>query len=202
VDVIDVASEIIVVAATCTSNRGPEYSEQEAGVAFRRFLVHKLKPFIDSKYCTLTDRENTAVMGSSMGGRVSFLLAWEYPEVFSMAGCLSPAFSNPNLDFARNREGGAPDVRLYMDNGGLGIDRRLQTGTAEMLDILQGLGFEQGRNIVWVRDLEADHNEAAWAKRVWMPLIYFFGEGPQEWIRELPPIENQSGGDGAPSSGS
>jgi len=185
--------EIIVVAATCTSNRGPEYSETEAGAAYCRFVAKKLKPFIDSKYRTLADRDHTAVMGSSMGGRVSFLLAWEYPEVFSMAGCLSPSFEKETLELARNLEGEAPAVRFYMDNGGIGLEERLQTGAAEMLSILQGLGFEQGRDLVWIRDLEAEHNEAAWAKRVWMPLLYFFGEGPQEWVRELPPISSLEG---------
>ncbi|MBU1693020.1 MAG: histidine kinase [Verrucomicrobia bacterium] len=185
--------EIIVVAATCTSHRGPEYSETEEGAAYRRFLVEKLKPFIDTNYRTLGDRDHTAVMGSSMGGRVSFLLAWEYPEFFSMAGCLSPSFEKETLELARTREGGAPAVRFYMDNGGIGLEERLQPGAAEMLSILQGLGFEQGRDLVWVRDLEAEHNEAAWARRVWRPLLYFFGEGPQEWMDELPPIPSTEG---------
>lgn len=180
--------EIIVVAAYCTPDRPKEYAETEQGAAYRRFLVRHLKPFVDAKYRTLPDREHTAVMGSSMGGRVSFLLAWEYPEVFSMAGCLSPSFEKETFDQARNREGGAPNVRFYMDHGGVGLDEQLQAGAVEMLSILQELGYEQGRNLVWFRDAEADHHEAAWARRVWMPLLYFFGEGPQDWIRDLPPI--------------
>ncbi|HOW97370.1 MAG TPA: alpha/beta hydrolase-fold protein [Kiritimatiellia bacterium] len=180
--------EIIVVAATCTSNRFPEYSETEAGSAFRRFLARDLKAFIDAKYRTMPDRAHTAVMGSSMGGRVSFLLAWEYPDVYSMAGCLSPSFSDETLALARAKQEDPPAVRFYMDNGGIGLEERLQTGIDQMLPLLQDMGFEQGDNLVWFRDIAAEHNEAAWAKRVWMPLLYFFGQGPQDWIRELPPI--------------
>lgn len=180
--------EIIVVAATCTSNRFPEYAETEQGGAFRRFLAKDLKAFIDSKYRTLAGREHTAVMGSSMGGRVSFLLAWEYPDVFSMAGCLSPSFSDETLALARAKQESPPAVRFYMDNGGIGLEERLQKGIDRMLPLLQGMGFEQGNNLVWVLDPDAEHNEAAWAERVWMPLLYFFGEGPQDWITDLPPI--------------
>ncbi|MCH2056662.1 MAG: alpha/beta hydrolase-fold protein [Thalassotalea sp.] len=36
-----------------------------------------------------TDRANTYVMGSSMGGLISLYASIEYPEVFGGAACLS-----------------------------------------------------------------------------------------------------------------
>ncbi|NOZ08775.1 MAG: hypothetical protein GXO91_07880, partial [FCB group bacterium] len=83
---------IIIVGIYSTDARTAEYSPQHLGTAYTRFLIEELKPFIDSQYRTLTGPENTAVMGSSMGGLISFDLAWEHPEVFGMAGCLSSAF--------------------------------------------------------------------------------------------------------------
>jgi hypothetical protein len=44
---------------------------------YGRFLVENLKPLIDGKYRTLTDPANTAAMGSSLGGVVSFYLGWQ-----------------------------------------------------------------------------------------------------------------------------
>jgi predicted alpha/beta superfamily hydrolase len=60
--------------------------------AYRDYLVQVVKP-LDRPDLSHASRiaSNTAVMGSSMGGCVSFLLLWEHPEVFSRAGCLSPS---------------------------------------------------------------------------------------------------------------
>ena len=43
-----------------------------------------------------------------------------------------------------------------------------------------------GENLLWCLDDEAEHNEEAWSKRVWMPLLFFFGTGELPWIKELP----------------
>jgi predicted alpha/beta superfamily hydrolase len=60
---------------------------------YGRFLVETLKPLIDAKYRTLTEPTATAVMGSSLGGVVSFYLGWQRPEVFGKLGCLSSTFT-------------------------------------------------------------------------------------------------------------
>ena len=49
---------------------------------YGRFLVETLKPLIDAKYRTLQAPGSTAVMGSSLGGVVSFYLGWQWPKVF------------------------------------------------------------------------------------------------------------------------
>ncbi|MBU0676670.1 MAG: effector binding domain-containing protein [Verrucomicrobia bacterium] len=178
--------EIIVVGATCTADRSDEYGYTDKGKLYRRFMVETLKPFIDETYRTLPDRENTAIAGSSMGGIASFLLAWEYPDVFSKAGCFSPAFWL-DFDAVEKSEWPKQPARIYIDNGGQGIERRLQPGCDLMLDVLRKKGFVLGDNLVWFQNPEAEHNEAAWAERAWRALLYFFGTQPNEWIDELPP---------------
>ncbi len=59
------------------------------GDKYAKFIVKTLKPFIDSHYRTLIDRENTVIMGSSMGGLMSLYLALQYPEVFGKAAIFS-----------------------------------------------------------------------------------------------------------------
>jgi len=49
---------------------------------YGRFLVETLKPLMEGKYRTLNGPVNTAAMGSSLGGVVSFYLGWQWPEVF------------------------------------------------------------------------------------------------------------------------
>ncbi|TRX22038.1 alpha/beta hydrolase [Flavobacterium franklandianum] len=59
---------------------------------YLEFIVKTLKPAIDSKYRTKTNARNTAIMGSSLGGLVSYYAVLKYPEIFGKAGVFSPAF--------------------------------------------------------------------------------------------------------------
>jgi predicted alpha/beta superfamily hydrolase len=169
-------NEVIVVGIYNTPERADEYGDTKLGRAYMRFLVEKVKPMIDSMYRTLPDRENTAVMGSSMGGLMSFLLIWNYPEIFSMAGCLSPVFREPLIRSVAAYEGADKKIKIYMDNGGVGLDDELQKGCDGMLQALYKIGFLMNGNLVWYKDSTAEHNERAWAARVWRPLTFMFGK--------------------------
>ncbi len=171
--------EIIIVGVYNTPDRSEEYAYTEKGRAYMRFLTTRLKPFIDERYRTLPDRAHTAVMGSSMGGLISFLLVWYHADVFAMAACLSPAFVPPydRHSVGAVRDGPAPawPTKIYIDNGGVGREARLQPGCEAMLAALQARGLELGRNLYWFRDPGAEHSERAWARRVWRPLLFLFG---------------------------
>jgi len=56
---------------------------------YLKFIVNDLKPYIDENYNTLTDKDNTIIIGSSMGGLISIYALCEYPDVFGKAACLS-----------------------------------------------------------------------------------------------------------------
>ncbi|MBI3195247.1 MAG: histidine kinase [Ignavibacteriae bacterium] len=168
--------EINVVGINNSPDRSPEYSQTKKGEAYQKFIVQILKPMIDNEYRTLTDRANTGVMGSSMGGLASFLLVWNYPEVFSMAGCLSPAFPEETIAEAEQFNGPEKNIRLYIDNGGVGLEKELQIGCDLMLPVLRKKGFVDGKNLEWFLDKKAEHNERAWAARLWRPLMFMFGK--------------------------
>lgn len=169
--------EIIIVGIYNTYQRRVEYVNKDTGYAYMKFIVDELKPFIDKTYRTLSDRNSTAVGGSSLGGLISFMLAWEYPEVFSMAACLSPAFKIDKIDYVStvlNYSGPKKSIKIYIDNGGVGLDEKLQPGVDEMISALKEKGYNQGNDLFWFNDLTAEHNERAWSKRVWRFLKYFF----------------------------
>lgn len=170
---------VIIVGMYCTDNRYIEYSENDTGYAYLNFIANDLKPIIDNRYRTKPDRENTAIAGSSMGGLISFMAAWEYPDVFSKAACLSPALkirSYNYVDNVMNYDGEKKDILLYIDNGGIALDDSIQTGVNQMLAALENKGFEPDKDYVWYKDENAVHNEAAWAKRAWRFLTLFFNE--------------------------
>lgn len=169
--------EIIVVGIYNTYQRGSEYNQTDLGYAYMRFIVKELKPFIDSTYRTLPDRKNTAVGGSSSGGLISFMMLWEYPDIFSKAACISPAFKISDIDFVssvKNYSGNKKDIKIYIDNGGVGLEKELQPGIDEMLIALKDKGYMENQDLLWVKDSSAEHDEAAWAKRVYRFLEFFF----------------------------
>ncbi len=171
--------DIIIVGICNTHKRRTEYANTPDGYRYIKFLTEELKPFIDKTYRTLPDKGNTAVGGSSLGGLISLIMLWENPDVFSKAACLSPAFKVSEYDYVtvvRNSKNFDKDIKLYIDNGGVGLDSLLQPGINEMLDALKEKGFELGKEIYWFKDEEAEHSEAAWAERSWRFLKFLFGK--------------------------
>ncbi|HEY7751067.1 MAG TPA: alpha/beta hydrolase-fold protein, partial [Ignavibacteriaceae bacterium] len=171
---------IIIIGIYNSVERRSEYANNDTGYAYIKFMIEELKPFIDSRYKTLPDAIHTAVIGSSLGGLISFIIAWENPEIFSMAACLSPAIKIDRYDYVsviKNYSGEKNPDKIYIDNGGIGGEEELQPGIDETLSLLYKYGYEDGKNLFWIKDPSSGHNETAWANRVWRPLIYFFGTG-------------------------
>lgn len=54
-------------------------------------IVHTLKPYVDSHYRTMSDKGHTAMVGSSVGGLLTFYAGVLYPEVFGSLGVFSPS---------------------------------------------------------------------------------------------------------------
>ena len=165
--------EIIVVGIYNSDDRLEEYSDTEKGEKYRKFIIEELKPFVDSKYRTLTDNKNTAIIGSSMGGLASFLIAWKHPEVFSMAGCMSSSFHyNDDKVFKMMDEhtGSKKHIKFYIDHGEDGLIRG-----QKMFCKLTQVGYVIGTDIDYFYARGAEHNETEWAKRLERPLIFFFG---------------------------
>lgn len=169
----------IIVALYNTEDRQEEYGDTEKGGAYMRFVVEKVKTVIDGAYRTVSGRHGTFVMGSSMGALISFLLVWNHPEVFSAAACLSPAFvygGNNVIPLVQEYRGPRKEIRLYFDNGTVGLDRELQEGCDEMIEALQEKGFVLGRDVEWYLDEGAEHSEAAWSRRLWRSLRFLLGK--------------------------
>jgi predicted alpha/beta superfamily hydrolase len=56
------------------------------------FIINTLKPYVDDNYLTLSDKQNTTIFGSSVGGLISFYALLKFPDVFGNAGVFSPSF--------------------------------------------------------------------------------------------------------------
>ena len=165
-----ILKEIIIVGIYNNEDRLQEYSDSEKGNNYMKFITEELKPFIDTNYRTISNARNNAVLGSSMGGLISLLIVWKYPDIFSMAGCMSSSFYYDNDKiFNTVSTGSRPDIKIYIDHGEDGLTRG-----QKMFALLTERGFLIGSNIDYFYAPGAEHNESAWADRLERPLLFFF----------------------------
>jgi len=97
------------------------------GFDFIEFIVHTLKPEIDSRFRTLPDRDNNAIGGFCRGAVFPIIMGISYPDVFSKVMSMSPAvwlaeeggawLSNNNLINYINSETMPEDVLFYLEIG-------------------------------------------------------------------------------------
>lgn len=189
--------EVIIVALSCSdkfSGRGrfSEYSIFDitlgkafgtrpikgSGKIYLDYLVHVLKPEIDARFRTLSDKQNTAMMGSSMGGVISNQAAILYPEVFGRIACLSSAFYVGLDDIAALNEQAdfSKITKYYMDTGdqeqGLGSLSDYLTSNDRIHRILRHkIPSDRYR----FRIIEGGiHHESAWKDRLADVLRFLF----------------------------
>ncbi len=168
-----IIEEIIVVGINNTADRLEEYSNSAKGNLYLRFIIEELMPFIDNNYPVLKEKENRAIMGSSMGGLSSFLMLWKYPDVFSKAACLSSSFYYDNFDaihLVKNTKN-KKTIKIYIDHGEDGIE-----GSQKMFAALTKNGYLLGKDFDYYYAPGKKHNEQSWAERLERPLRFLFGK--------------------------
>jgi enterochelin esterase-like enzyme len=188
---------VIVVGVWSTTERGPEYSPWHRASDYARFLVEELMPRVNAEFRTLTGPANTAVMGSSMGGLLSYYLVTYHPDRFGACGCVSTHFPFSErvvADFLRDTARTTPPdtvpyivrdierglrapagARYWFDFGGQGLDSAYGPTHAIVKAWLERQGRVEGRDFVVRRYPEATHNEASWRARLEDPLTFLFG---------------------------
>jgi len=77
------------------------------------FIVKTLKPYIDNHYRTKPKAKNTIIMGSSLGGLVSYYAILKYPETFGKAGIFSPSFWFSNNIYTLTEQATKIKTKIY-----------------------------------------------------------------------------------------
>jgi predicted alpha/beta superfamily hydrolase len=171
--------EIIIVGIYNQKDRIDEYNYfSEKGKKYANFMIKELKPFIDDKYRTIPASFQTALMGSSMGGLISFQLFWNFPNIFGMAACLSNSFwVNDRHVFEmikNNRHHFGKKNKLYVDCGS--EEKELIEDFNRMVKILKKINSETEFHFGSYIDQGSFHTENDWANRLHIPLRFLFGK--------------------------
>lgn len=146
------------------------------GHLYADFLANTLKPYIDNTYRTLPQAKNTALVGSSMGGLISFYTGMRYPEKFGNLGIFSPSFwfaKDEMISFIRNNSKQIKRTRFYF-LAGRQESAQMTADVEEIVPILLKKGARE-KNIHTKLDDYGTHSEAYWSKEFPAAFRWLFG---------------------------
>jgi predicted alpha/beta superfamily hydrolase len=153
---------------------------------YLRFITEELKPYIDKNFSVLTDRANTFIAGSSMGGLISMYAICEYPDVFGGAACVSTHWpgtftlaNNPIPDaFIKYLDKHLPNPathKIYFDCGDQTLDALYPGIQKRVDDIMIKRGYTAAN---WQSKYfpGEDHSEKSWSKRLSIPFTFLLAK--------------------------
>lgn len=163
------------------------------GDLYADYVRDVVRPLIESRY---GKPGKVGVMGSSLGGLISFHQVLRDPGLWDFAASLSGTFGwgsigakNETL-IARFQKSGKQGTKLYLDSGGGPGSGCVDSDgdgtnddspdaednyceTLQLRDVLSSKGYVFDQDLWHWWENGAPHNEAAWAARVFRPLQAF-----------------------------
>ena len=137
------------------------------------FIVNTLKPYVDSNYRTISNRESTGIMGSSMGGYISHYGVLKHQDIFSKAGIFSPSYWFSDTVWTFTTEMGKQNnMKLYQLIGGQeGVEAVADMWA--MHDVLANLGFNEDE-LLSLEVPDGEHNETFWRNQFAAAYLWMF----------------------------
>lgn len=164
----------------------PDYKQRgEKAMKYSRFVVNELLPLLRRNFRVREEPSSVAIAGFSLGGLSAFDIGWNYPHVFGKVGVFSGSFwwrskayqdgYDETTDRIMHRivrstdaksnqcfwfQCGTEDETSDRNNNGI-ID--VIEDTLDLIAELEQIGFEKGKDIVYVEVQGGRHNESTWA---------------------------------------
>ena len=149
------------------------------GDEYLDWLEQHVMPMVGARYRTIPGPAGVGIAGSSLGGLISLYAFFRQPARYGFVGSLSPALWFAEGDIFRFVESaGYVRGRIYLDVGTKEGEGTL-ANARQMRDLLIEMGYQRGRDLMWVEDKGGLHNEAAWGKRLRPALPFLLGGVPE-----------------------
>ncbi len=136
------------------------------GKKYMDWLVGAFKPFIDENYKTLSDRTNTMIAGSSMGGLMTLYALAKYGRYFARGAALSPSLwvQNGEVPDFITKAAFKSDCVLFTDYGTKEFKNHSPQRElfGETFKILCGKGVAVTARVV----PGGTHSEASWEREI------------------------------------
>lgn len=177
----NVINRLIIVGIGSTPDRIAEYTpdaDPKLGggnsAKYAQFVVEEVKPFIDRRYRTLPEPENTCVGGSGLGALAALNMLQTCPRAFAGAIVMSPTLSWNDRTYLKSIEKDSKFLKgkhLWIDVGlAEGDDADQSKAIVDDLHRLQKCleksGLKKDREFGVIEADGATADEAAWSQRI------------------------------------
>jgi len=150
---------------------------------FLSFLMTTVRPQIEGQFEVNKAASANVLVGSSMGGLISWYGMCEYPEQWGGVACLSTHWpgifeieNNPLPDafygYLSQKIQDLKEKRWYFDSGTRTLDRMYLSLNPKFIELLKGAVDKE--NLSWQLYEGAEHTERAWSQRVANIVRYHF----------------------------
>ena len=151
------------------------------GKEYVRFLLTEVMPFIEKKYRVARGAANTGLGGSSYGGDISLYTVLEHPGIFGHVLIESPLLWIGDDQLIKDCEKAKQlPPKMYLGIGTAETTDQqpsadIVKSVEELEKVLRNKGMGPTRLKVVV-DEGAQHNEAAWSRRLPDALLFLYGK--------------------------
>lgn len=137
---------------------------------YARMMVDEILPMVRARYDVSSEPGKNAIMGASLGGAISVMIALDHPEVFGKCGSHSGAFEVNDGELVK-RVASEPKrpVDFYLDCGTFGD---LTDSNRSMSKALE----EKGNSVMY-QEFNQGHSWGNWREHIDDMLVFFWGKG-------------------------
>jgi len=147
------------------------YDITPKGDLYLDFIKETLKPFVDSHYRTLSEKESTGIMGSSLGAIISAYAILTASDVFNLAGIFSPSYKMAKSLYSYPLEK-SESIRIYQLCGS-NESKDMVANMMEMDSLFTS--YIDSREQIQFKVVEgAKHNETLWSNGFKEAIIFLY----------------------------
>ncbi len=161
----------------------PGYSQLDLaelrGDHYQQEIVERIIPTITSALGFTPKRENTALLGSSMGGLATLYGVGLYPEVYGTALSFSPHWvigAHPLVDALIDALPSPDRTKLWMSRGTKGLDGTYEPFQNYADQRAHDRGWVDGQNMITKVFERTSHSEKSWASYLDQALRFWLTE--------------------------
>jgi predicted alpha/beta superfamily hydrolase len=169
-DAMNVVDRVLVVGIH-SGDRMLEYTKP-GYEGYARAVVEEVKPYVDREFRTFGTPAETAVLGSSLGGVAAFYMAWQHPQVFGAAICMSSSFGFRDDLIERVLAEPKSTAKFYLDSGWPADNYEV---TLAMAMAFVERGYRVREDFLHLAFPLEQHDEKAWGRRLHLPLQLALG---------------------------
>ncbi len=165
----DVADFIMVgISMHEDEKEGDAFSYEDHASA----LLSEIVPHVQNLFRIGSKKKYRSVWGTKLGGLIAFNSAWQYPDFFGGAVCMSSPFANYDRLMEQVLKDPKRDVEFYIDSR---CTDEQHEDTMAMAVTLASRGWQYGNSLFYQCFPKGTAEEDIWGIRMQLPMQFLYG---------------------------